>query len=114
MGQVCGRCVPVLKRTVSRGFVMGRRREVWLCLACLLFVASCAAPSLAQDKPAKDKPAAGKDDKEFFKGPLAVRCERDSAIYKAGENATFLIYSDTGGTASYRFSDDGHKTIKEG
>ncbi len=46
--------------------------------------------------------------------PLQVFCLRDDALYKVGETALFLIESGVTAEATYRLSEDGHKTIKEG
>jgi cephalosporin-C deacetylase len=46
--------------------------------------------------------------------PLVARCDRDDAIYKAGDKAKFLLTSTTAGEATYRLSADGLGTIKEG
>jgi cephalosporin-C deacetylase len=49
------------------------------------------------------------------KGPaLRVSCDRETALYKAGETATFLIQSSEDGEATYRISNDGFKTLQQG
>lgn len=64
--------------------------------------------------PAQDKKETKEDAKKELKGPLALRCDRANAIYKVGEKATFLIYADADDIGTFRLSDDGYKTIKEG
>src|SRR5262249_41606614 len=46
--------------------------------------------------------------------PLKAACDRPDAVYKAGEKAVFHIESTVDGDATYRLSDDGFKTLKEG
>lgn len=81
---------------------MALRRATWAFLACCCLV---PLPTWAQDK---------KDAKEPFKGPFTIRCERENALYKVGEKATFLIYADADDSGTFRFSADGFKTVKEG
>jgi cephalosporin-C deacetylase-like acetyl esterase len=46
--------------------------------------------------------------------PIHVICVREDAHYKVGETALFLVESAVTAEASYRVSEDGYKTIKEG
>src|SRR5262245_3624843 len=45
---------------------------------------------------------------------LRIRCERQDALYKVGEKATFLIQSSEDGDAVYRLSDDGFRILEHG
>jgi cephalosporin-C deacetylase-like acetyl esterase len=46
--------------------------------------------------------------------PLRAMCTRDDGLFKVGEDAVFRIESDSDGEVSYRLSEDGFKTLKEG
>jgi cephalosporin-C deacetylase len=59
----------------------------------------------AQDK--KKKPEAPPP-------PLQARCDRDDAMYKVGEKATFFIWSENDGDASWQLSNDGYVIIDSG
>src|SRR5829696_5662516 len=91
-------------------------------LACVLLIGPASLFAGAKDKTPKDKfvndkyGAKDKKDKakDPLKAPFTIRCAREDAIYKVGEKATFLIYSDSDETGKFRFSEDGYKTIKEG
>ncbi len=45
--------------------------------------------------------------------PVQASCTRADGVFKIGETATFKIVSEIDGTATYRLSEDGFKTIKE-
>jgi cephalosporin-C deacetylase-like acetyl esterase len=51
---------------------------------------------------------------EVKKTPLRAACTSAEGVFKAGEMATFQVESDTDGEATYRLSEDGFKTVKEG
>lgn len=51
---------------------------------------------------------------EAKKAPLRASCTRADGLFRAGEKATFQVESDTDGEATYRLSEDGVKTVKEG
>jgi cephalosporin-C deacetylase len=68
-------------------------------------VATLWLPALSgQDKKANKEPVAA----------LVARCDRDDAIHKVGDKAKFLLTSTVAGEATYRLSNDGLETIKEG
>lgn len=46
--------------------------------------------------------------------PIQASCTRPDCIFKVGETATFKVDSDVDGELTYRLSDDGFKTVKEG
>ncbi len=48
------------------------------------------------------------------KAVLLVRCDRADALYHVGEKAKFILTSTTAGDATYRLSDDGVGTLREG
>ena len=45
---------------------------------------------------------------------LRAQCDRADALYRVGDEAAFLVTSQTDGPATYRLSEDGHATVKEG
>ena len=70
----------------------------WNLVARRLALASCAL--LLAVVPAQAQDAKGKKSL-----PLTARCDREDAIYKVGEKATFLVSSITDGEASYSLSE---------
>src|SRR5690348_3086523 len=81
--------------------ILANAATVWLLALLVLWT-----PALdAQDK--KKKPEAPPP-------PLQARCDRDDAIYKVGEKATFFIRSENDGEASWQLSNDGYSIIETG
>lgn len=80
--------------------------------AALLLAAALAAGGWAQNADT------AKDPKDTKPKPattiLRTECERESATYKVGEPAVFLLASTTGGEVDYTFTLDELKLVKEG
>ncbi len=76
-------------------------RHYFATVVCLVMAASCLHVPQTDAQAAK-------------KAPIQAACSRVDALYKVGQTVTFKIDSAVEGEATYRLSEDGHKTVKEG
>src|SRR5262249_28112920 len=78
---------------------MGHRR--WTCgLITAVILGLSGSPTVQAQTPKKSA--------------IQAACTRPDAVFKVGESATFKVESEVEGEATYRLTEDGFKTLKEG